>query len=143
MAMPFLEVASRRRSMFDMAMVRLARQRILRAVWIGALAGTLLVWAFERAEVAGDSMAPTFHPGDRLLLVRRFRPLRPGDLVAFDDPRGNVGRIVKRVSSVTAAGVDVRGDNAGDSTDSRDFGRIPVRSIEYLVLRRYAGGGPS
>jgi signal peptidase I len=143
MAVPFLEVASRRRPEFDVAMVRLARQRIMRAVRIAAYLGTMLSWAFERVEVKGDSMAPTYQPGDRLLLVRRYRPLRAGDLVAFDDPRGGVGRIVKRVSSVSPAGIEVLGDNADSSTDSRTFGRVPQRSIEYLVVRRYATGGPS
>jgi nickel-type superoxide dismutase maturation protease len=143
MAVPFLEVASRRRPEFDVAMVRLARQRIVRAVRIAAFVGTALSWVFERVEVNGDSMAPTYLPGDRLLLVRRFRPLRAGDVVAFDDPRGSAGRIVKRVTSVSPGGVEVLGDNPGSSTDSRAFGPVPQRSVEYLVIRRYATGGPS
>lgn len=86
-------------------------------------------------------MLPTFAQGDRLLLVRRWRALRPGDLVAFDDPRGEGRRLVKRVESVHGEVVEVRGDSAGSSTDSRSFGAVPSSSISHLVVRRYAGGG--
>jgi len=101
------------------------------------LAG-VVAWAFERVEVHGSSMSPTFEPGDRLLLVRRFRPLRDGDLVALADPRGGGRRLVKRVVGVDAAGVEVAGDNLEASTDSRAFGRVPVGSVRHLVVRRYA-----
>ena len=101
-------------------------------------AAGLAAWAFERVEVQGRSMSPTFEPGDRLLLVRRFRPLRPGDLVSLEDPRGGGRRLVKRVVTVRGAEVEVAGDNATASTDSRDFGSVPSRSVRHLVVRRYA-----
>jgi len=106
-------------------------------VRVALAAAGLAAWAFERVEVNGMSMSPTFEPGDRLLLVRRFRALRPGDLVAFDDPRGTGRRLVKRVAAVTDGGIEVAGDNAGASTDSREFGVVPAGSISHLVLRRY------
>lgn len=86
-------------------------------------------------------MVPTFLPGDRLLLVRRLRPLRCGDLVALDDPRGTGLRLVKRVVAIRDEEVDVAGDNASSSTDSRSFGAVHRSSIRHLVVRRYAHGG--
>jgi nickel-type superoxide dismutase maturation protease len=124
-------------------MGRLARSR---RAWSGLaiVASTVLVaLSFDRVVVEGSSMVPTFEPGDRLLLVRRLRPVRPGDLVAFDDPRDARRRLVKRVVAVQGELVDVVGDNPTSSTDSRDFGPVPTRSIRHLVARRYARGvGP-
>ena len=86
-------------------------------------------------------MSPTFHPGDRLLLVRRLRRLHPGDLVALDDPRGTGLRLVKRVVAVCGDEVEVVGDNAASSTDSRSFGTVPHGAVRHLVVRRYGAGG--
>ena len=97
-------------------------------------------WAFARAEVEGTSMLPTFAPGDRLLLVRRWRPPRSGDLVALDDPREGGRRLVKRVESVHGEDVEVRGDSPDASTDSRAFGTVPCSSVTHFVVRRYAAG---
>jgi nickel-type superoxide dismutase maturation protease len=118
-------------------MARLSRRRVVLAVRV-ALAGVALArWAFDRVEVEGASMLPTFTEGDRLLLVRRCRALRTGDLVCFADPREEGRRLVKRVSSLHGDDVEVRGDNPGSSTDSRDFGPIPASSVTHLVARRY------
>lgn len=46
--------------------------------------------------------------------------------------------MVKRVASVDVDGVEVLGDNPVASTDSRTFGRIPLASIGWVVVRRYA-----
>ena len=85
----------------------------------------------RRLEVTGPSMLPTLAPGERLLAVRTgigLRRLRPGDLAVFADPREPSRLVVKRVVEVAGESVTVRGDNAGASTDSRQFG--PVRSDE-------------
>ena len=105
------------------------------------LAAGACAWAFDRVVVNGTSMSPTFHPGDRLLLVRRLRPVREGDLVALDDPRGTGLRLVKRVVAIRGDQVEVAGDNEAGSTDSRTFGPVATKSISYLVVRRYATGG--
>jgi nickel-type superoxide dismutase maturation protease len=99
-----------------------------------------VAWLFERVEVHGTSMTPTFDPGDRLLLVRRYRPLRRGDLVSLPDPRDARRQLVKRVVDVRADGVVLAGDNPGASTDSRAFGAVPASSIRHLVVRRYGSG---
>ena len=87
--------------------------------------------------VTGMSMAPTLLPGDRLVVVRCLR-LRPGELVAVADPREPGRLLVKRVSAVSNGLVELRGDNAGQSTDSRVFGRVSRRTVRGRVLRRYA-----
>ena len=82
----------------------------------------------RRVEVAGSSMAPLLLPGDRLLVVSLLR-LRVGDVVALRDPR-DAGRVlVKRVASLRGGTVEVLGDNAAASTDSRTFGPVPLRAL--------------
>jgi nickel-type superoxide dismutase maturation protease len=91
-------------------------------------------------------MAPTLAPGDRLVVVRRRRPPRPGALVAVADPRaaarapgGPVRLLVKRLASVTpAGGLMVEGDAAGASTDSRHFGPVPPGFLVGQAVYRYA-----
>lgn len=80
-------------------------------------------------------MAPKFQPGDRLL-VHRAGAVRPGDVVAAYDPTGRL--IVKRVAAVRAEGAVLLGDNRAESTDSRDFGPVPLTSLAGRVFYRYA-----
>jgi len=115
--------------------------------------------AFRRLEVVGESMSPTLEEGDRVVVLRvPGRLIRPGALVAFVDPRpierdgtpapdrrppappaGYDPRlIVKRVVGVSSRGVQVRGDNRGASTDSRQFGEVPHGLVIGRALYRYA-----
>jgi nickel-type superoxide dismutase maturation protease len=137
-----LRVAAVARPRFDVVVGRLARPH-LAWPWVIALVAAACAWGFDRVVVLGTSMDPTFHPGDRLLLVRRLRPLRTGDLVALDDPRGTGLRLVKRVVAIRGDVVKVAGDNPSSSTDSRAFGQVPQAAIRHLVVHRYAEGGAS
>jgi signal peptidase I len=58
--------------------------------------------------VIGDSMEPTFHPGDQLLCLRR--PWDVGSVVIADV--GEKTPVVKRVVSRQGASVFITGDNA-------------------------------
>lgn len=89
-----------------------------------------------RVVVAGDSMLPALHPGDRLL-VRRTARIRPGDVVAVTDPRLASRTMVKRVAGVGPAGVTVLGDNAAASTDSRTLGPVARSAVGGRVFYRY------
>jgi len=91
----------------------------------------------HRVAVTGDSMRPTLLPGDRLLVVGRR--LRPGALVAIRDPRDPERVLVKRVLAIDrdADSVDVAGDNAAASTDSRVFGPVPLGLVVGRVRWRY------
>jgi len=125
----------------------------VRALVVLALSSALLAWLFNRVVVSGESMFPTLLPGDRLLVLRMpalFRR-RVGGLVAFRDPRKGAGLrygdnpegrlMVKRVVSVDADGVEVRGDNEAASTDSRTFGTVPLELVAGVVVYRYAPEG--
>ena len=90
----------------------------------------------RRVVVAGSSMEPAFSPGDRLLVVP-MAGIRPGHVVALRDPRDPARVLVKRVRAVGPEGIDVRGDNAGASTDSRHFGTVPAAALLGRALYRY------
>jgi len=95
------------------------------------------LWAtVRRVEVAGDSMLPTLHPGDRLLVLRRVPP-RLGDVVAVVDPRVPARTMVKRVAALDHRGVTVLGDNPGASTDSRDLGPLAPATVRGRAFYRY------
>jgi nickel-type superoxide dismutase maturation protease len=107
------------------------------AISLGVLAALVLAATrFERVVVAGDSMRPTVETGDRLL-VWRTRRLAPGALVVVPDPREPSRVLVKRVVRLDGGTVEVRGDNAAGSTDSRVFGALPRGGIRGRALYRY------
>ncbi len=94
--------------------------------------------------VRGESMTPTYRPGDRLL-VRRTRKVRRGECVVFAEAPEQAlaltaGWIVKRVVAVPgddlpAGQLAVRGDNPERSFDSRHFGPITTDRVLGVVLR--------
>jgi phage repressor protein C with HTH and peptisase S24 domain len=79
-------------------------------------------------------MIPTLAPGERVTALRRWRPLRVGDLVLATDPRDGTRLMIKRCARVTGGLVVLRGDNDAASTDSREFGPVSTRAIKWLVL---------
>jgi nickel-type superoxide dismutase maturation protease len=85
-------------------------------------------------------MLPAFRPGDRLLVGPAIG-IRPGAVVAVRDPRSPHGLMVKRVRLIEGAWVDVRGDNAGASTDSRQFGLVARSDLAGRVIYRYGPAG--
>jgi hypothetical protein len=86
-------------------------------------------------------MAPTLRSGDRLVLLRLPGRVRAGGLVLAADPRVPDRVLLKRAWHVGPDGVDLRGDNAGASTDSRHFGRVPVADVSRCVGWRYVPQG--
>jgi signal peptidase I len=104
--------------------------------------------------VAGGSMEPRLHDGDRLL-VRRTHHARPGDLLVFAHPDPDVTPrwMVKRVVATAGDAVPVdlrprvldpmvpaglllvRGENA-NSQDSRHLGYIASAAALGIVRRR-------
>ncbi len=85
-------------------------------------------------------MLPTLRPGDRLAL-RRGGQLRPGDIVAVADPRHHDRILVKRIHAVDGGRVDVRGDAADCSTDSRTFGPVDADAVIGRAVYRYSPPG--
>ncbi len=94
----------------------------------------------QRVAVAGDSMAPTLHDGD-WLLVRRLRrggaAVRAGQLVVVRRPDRAGLLLVKRAIRRTAHGWWVEGDNGAASDDSRTFGAVPDELVLGRALLRY------
>lgn len=109
---------------------------------IGPLVACLAVALIARrrldvVEVRGRSMLPTLRPGDRLLALRLRREPRPGEIVLAPDPRDPKRELVKRVLSVDASGVTLRGDNPAVSTDARVFGAIAPNLVGWRLVARY------
>jgi nickel-type superoxide dismutase maturation protease len=109
--------------------------------WL-ALAGLAIVLVVHLArrhldavEVRGRSMAPTLLPGDRLLVMRGAP--RAGDVVVARDPRDRRRELVKRVGRIDSAGIHLRGDNPGASTDARTFGALDPGLVKWRAVLRY------
>ncbi|GIW19199.1 MAG: hypothetical protein KatS3mg064_2356 [Tepidiforma sp.] len=115
--------------------------RLLAGVLLIAVAAGYLSRRFQRMAVEGESMRPALRPGDWAIVDRRAyrtHPPRPGDVVMAHDPRDFDRLLVKRVARVHADGsLDLRGDNAAASTDSRAFGPVPPYLIDGRVVARY------
>jgi signal peptidase I len=93
-------------------------------------------------EVRGRSMAPSLLPGDRLLVeshTYRDRAPRLGEVVLAADPRKPERELIKRVAAVDkgTASAELRGDDADASTDSREFGAVPLSAIRWRAVYRY------
>ena len=93
----------------------------------------LLRLFIRRIKVEGNSMVPTYLPGELVTATRRWRPVRVGDVVVVRDPRDPTRWLLKRCVARHGAMIDVRGDNAEMSTDSRDFGLVRGSEVRYLV----------
>jgi nickel-type superoxide dismutase maturation protease len=85
-------------------------------------------------EVEGTSMLPTYAPGERVTAVLRWRSVRVGDVVVVRDPRERTRWLLKRCVAKSRGRLDLRGDNPGASTDSRDFGPVASRKVKWIVL---------
>ena len=96
-----------------------------------------------RFRVDDNSMEPTLHPGDYVLVNRwayRRKDPEPGDVVVLRNPEVPGQFLVKRVmSGDRITGFFVLGDNAAHSRDSRAFGMVPrhliVGKVRYTARR--------
>lgn len=64
--------------------------------------------------------------------------MRPGDIVAAADPRQPARSLLKRVVTVGRDGVVLLGDNPEHSTDSRQFGPVPMAHVQGKAIYRYS-----
>lgn len=79
-------------------------------------------------------MAPTLRDGD-LLLVRRARHARPGDVVIVDLPGGRP-LAVKRLAFRDGDGWWVERDNPVEGVDSWAVGPVPPGGLHGVVVAR-------
>ena len=90
--------------------------------------------------VEGNSMAPTFRPGEHLLInkfIYKIKNPKKGDIIALSDPRDKNRILLKRILEVEDDMVNVISDNVGEGTDSRVFGKINTKNIIGKVFFRY------
>lgn len=99
--------------------------------------------------VSGNSMVPTFHNGDYLIvdeLSYRFRAPSRGDIVIFRSPVEPKKHLIKRIIGIPGDTMDsltlgaseyfVEGDNRAESFDSRYWGALPGKLITGRALLR-------
>ena len=79
--------------------------------------------------VEGGSMLPGLKPGSVVLAVRRAPKV--GEVVIAKQARRE---IIKRVHAATDKGFELRGDNASESVDSREFGPVAKADILGVVM---------
>ncbi len=82
-------------------------------------------------------MYPTLLDGDLIIykpinLLRNIE-LTTGAIVVIRSPLNNNDLIIKRIHKTTNTGLDIRGDNASVSIDSRQFGLIHINNLYGLV----------
>jgi len=86
-------------------------------------------------------MLPLLKAGDEVLIdTRAYRHKRPvqGDLVVALHPQRPRFSVIKRITALPDYDrYFLSGDNAAESTDSRDFGAITLKQIIGHVICRF------
>lgn len=94
----------------------------------------------SRFTVNGNSMHPTLHPGQDILSFNwAYLGKKPkvGDIIIVKSGKGKGEReIIKRVIKIMGDELWMMGDNADESTDSRDFGPVKMEQIMGKVIYR-------
>lgn len=85
---------------------------------------------FGLRKVHGESMSPCLHH-DQVVIVASGKPVKPGDIIVIN--HDGLEKI-KRLSLIGDQGVFVLGDNQAHSTDSRQFGWIPLTGLVGKVV---------
>jgi len=109
-----------------------------------AVAVLLLIIAylafFEPIPVKGSSMEPTYVDGDYVLFEKvsvYLNRVQPGDVIAFHYPLDPSIRLVKRVEVVEDGRFFVVGDNAAESSDSREWGPVDRSLLIGKAIWKY------
>lgn len=79
-------------------------------------------------------MEPTLQPGQTVLMERRRRMPKPGDLVVAEHPQRPGFLVIKRVSHKVPGGWILLGDNPAQSSDSRTLGPFPDERLIGRVV---------
>ena len=112
----------------------MTRGTIPPARWVSWL--KLLTRRATRHQIAGQSMEPTLSAGDVVVVDRKATP-KVGDVVVCRHPFRTDVDVCKRVSGITtASALELRGDNAKESTDSRSYGAVPRVHLRGVVIAK-------
>ena len=80
-------------------------------------------------------MLPAFRAGQIVVGLRTVRSYQCGDIVIFDHAGlEKLKRITEMRLRENICEIFVKGDNNRYSTDSRDFGWLPVKTVKGLVI---------
>ena len=110
-------------------MIHLDRRRLAGM----AEAAAWLLGRRRRVRVVGESMVPTLHPGQFVLVDPGRRP-QPGQLVVAHHPERPELLVVKRVASIGDDGrYELSSDNPEAGTDSRAWGPVPAEALAGTV----------
>ncbi len=108
-------------------------QVVVAGVGMAMVAG-LVAWPYR---IHGPSMLPAYNPGDLVIVEKisyRFRGPRAGEVVVFHSPAGEmIKRVIREVGPQMYW---VEGDNADQSTDSRQFGPVAKTAIVGRVWKK-------
>jgi signal peptidase len=121
----------------------IARRRIVAVVrWLACIVAVLTIWPatfggwLSLTIVSGTSMQPTYHTGD-MVVGWRTSNYRPGDIVVYTIPSGEVGegyQIIHRLRSVDPDGAwTVRGDNRSAADPWHPRARDIVGEAVFVV----------
>ena len=80
--------------------------------------------------VVGRSMLPKIRPGNIVMALKFLRP-KVGDVVIV---RHDNKELIKRITEMRHDGIYVLGDNPQESSDSRQYGWLPVSAVLGVVL---------
>lgn len=81
--------------------------------------------------VTGNSMVPTLVPGQIVYIKTWFYFPRVNDIVMI---KHNGLEKIKRIQAIYDQHIVVTGDNARESTDSRQFGPLPTSAVVGKVF---------
>jgi phage repressor protein C with HTH and peptisase S24 domain len=88
-------------------------------------------WPIVVREVQGHSMIPVLPPGTTVWGITWYMTLVPGDVIIFE----HEGREkIKRISEIKHNEVYVLGDFQEESTDSRDYGWVPITQVRARIF---------
>lgn len=100
----------------------------------------LVLWPFGKRRwfrVSGRSMEPALSDGEFVLVnTVAFQKKRPavGDVVVAKHPYRSDAVLIKRVTQIEGQRVELLGDSASQSTDSRTLGRFSVQTLMGRVV---------